>query len=295
MSTAGALLDRVQRQLLSGVVEERNKLATGVDADDTSFVTTYELGGLREGTVFEVDSELVYIWQANTGSKTLTVERGYAGTTAASHSAGAIIVQNPRFPKAQLLDALNQDIDDLSSPANGLYQVVTTTAISYNGSDRQIDMTGVTSLLDLIDVRVKYKSDDFPYVRNVRLQRNLPVADFPSTFALVFDEAPVAGTLVVRYTAPFVRASTLASDVQTVCKVPQTMEDILEMGVMIRMLSVREIKRNFTEAQGDTRRAEEVPPGAMRDSFNNILRLRRDRVIAEKAKLARQYPLTIRA
>lgn len=295
MSTAGALLDRVQRQLLSGVVEERNKLATGVDADDTSFVTTYELGGLREGTVFEVDSELVYIWQANTGSKTLTVERGYAGTTAASHSAGAIIVQNPRFPKAQLLDALNQDIDDLSSPANGLYQVVTTTAISYNGSDRQIDMTGVTSLLDLIDVRVKYKSDDFPYVRNVRLQRNLPVADFPSTFALVFDEAPVAGTLVVRYTAPFVRASTLASDVQTVCKVPQTMEDILEMGVMIRMLSVREVKRNFTEAQGDTRRAEEVPPGAMRDSFNNILRLRRDRVIAEKAKLARQYPLTIRA
>ena len=190
---------------------------------------------------------------------------------------------------------MNQDIDDLSSPANGLYQVVTTTAISYNGSDRQIDMTGVTSLLDLIDVRVKYKSDDFPYVRNVRLQRNLPVADFPSTFALVFDEAPVAGTLVVRYTAPFVRASTLASDVQTVCKVPQTMEDILEMGVMIRMLSVREIKRNFTEAQGDTRRADEVPPGAMRDSFNNILRLRRDRVIAEKAKLARQYPLTIRA
>jgi len=295
MSTAGALLDRVQRQLLSGVVEERNKLATGVDADDTSFVTTYELGGLREGTVFEIDSELVYIWQANTGSKTLTVERGYAGTTAASHSAGAIIVQNPRFPKAQLLDALNQDIDDLSSPANGLYQVVTTTAISYNGSDRQIDMTGVTSLLDLIDVRVKYKSDDFPYVRNVRLQRNLPVADFPSTFALVFDEAPVAGTLVVRYTAPFVRTSTLASDIQTVCKVPQTMEDILEMGVMIRMLSVREVKRNFTEAQGDTRRADEVPPGAMRDSFNNILRLRRDRVIAEKAKLARQYPLTIRA
>jgi hypothetical protein len=73
------------------------------------------------------------------------------------------------------------------------------------------------------------------------------------------------------------------------------MEDILEMGVMIRMLSVREVKRNFMEAQGDTRRADEVPPGAIRDSFNNILRLRRDRIIAEKAKLARQYPLTIRS
>jgi hypothetical protein len=294
MSTAGALLDRVQRQLLSGVVEERNKLATGVDADDTSFVILYELGGLRDGTVFEIGSELVYIWQAATGSKTLTVERGYAGTAATSHSAGAIITLNPRFPKGQMLDALNQDIDDLSSPANGLFQIISTDAITYNGSDRQIDMTGVTSLLDLIDVRVKYKSDDFPFVRGVRLQRNLPVADFPSTFALVFDEAPVAGKLIVRYTAPFVRAASTASDIQSVCKVPLTMEDILEMGVMIRMLSVREVKRNFTEAQGDTRRADEVPPGAMRDSFNNILRLRRDRIIAEKAKLARQYPLNIR-
>jgi hypothetical protein len=73
------------------------------------------------------------------------------------------------------------------------------------------------------------------------------------------------------------------------------MEDILELGVMYRMLSTREVKRNFIESQGDTRRSDEVPPGAMRDSFSNILRLRRDRIIAEAAKLARQYPLTIRA
>lgn len=294
MSTAGALLDRVQRQLLSGTVEERNKLNGSINASVTTIILTYELGGFREGTVFEVDSELIYVWQATTGTKTLVVERGYAGTTAASHADGAIATLNPRFPKQQMLDALNQDIDDLSSPANGLYQVVSTDAITYNGSDRQIDMTGVTNVLDLIDVRVKYKSDDFPYVQKVRLQRNLPVADFPSTYALVFDEAPVAGKLIVRYTAPFTRASSTTSDIQSVCKVPLTMEDILEMGVMVRMLSVREVKRNFMEAQGDTRRADEVPPGAIRDSFSNILRLRRDRIIAEKAKLARQYPLTIR-
>jgi hypothetical protein len=64
MSTASALLDRVNRQLLSGTIEERNKLATTVDSDDTSFVMTYDLGGLRAGTVFEIDSELVYIWEA---------------------------------------------------------------------------------------------------------------------------------------------------------------------------------------------------------------------------------------
>jgi len=294
MSTAGALLDRVSRQLLSGTVEERNKLASSVDSDDTSFVMSYDLAGLRAGTIFEVDSELIYVWEATSGSKTVTVERGYGGTTAASHSAGAIVVLNPRFPKAQMLEALNQDIDDLSSPLNGLFRVVSAD-VDYNGADRQINLTGATAIIDLLDVRLRYLASDYPVIRKVRLQRDLPTSDFASGFALVFDESVMAGTLRVRYKAPFTRVSTISDSLQSVANLPVTMEDILEMGVMSRMLSTREVKRNFIESQGDTRRSDEVPPGAMRDSFSNILRLRRDRIIAEAAKLARQYPLTIRA
>jgi hypothetical protein len=293
MSTAGALLDRVNRQLLSGTVEERNKLSAGVDSDDTSFVMSYDLKGLREGVVFEIDSELCYIWEATSGTKTVTVERGYAGTTAASHSSGAIVTINPRFPKAQMLESLNQDIDDLSSPVNGLFRVVSTD-VTYNGSDRQINLTGATDVIDLIDVRLRYLADDYPVLRGVRLQRNLPTSDFASGLALVFDGGTIAGSLRVRYKAPFTRASSTSSDLQSVCFVPQSMEDILEMGVMVRMMQTREIKRNFIESQGDTRRSDEVPPGAVRDSITNILRMRRDRIIAEKAKLARQIPLTIR-
>lgn len=294
MSTAGALLDRVNRQLLSGTVEERNKLAVTVDADDTTFVMSYDLAGLRAGVVFEIDSELVYIWEATSGSKTLTVERGYMGTTPASHTAGVVVVLNPRFPKAQLLDALNQDIDDLSSPLNGLFRVISTN-VDYNGADRQVDLTSATSVIDLLDVRLRYLDSDYPVIRKTRLQRDLPTSDFPSGFAIVFDESVMAGTLRVRYKAPFSRVSALTDSLQSVAFLPITMEDILELGVMSRMLSTREIKRNFIESQGDTRRSDEVPPGAMRDSFSNILRLRRDRIIAEAAKLARQYPLTIRA
>lgn len=293
MSTAGALLDRVARQLLSGTIEERNKLASSVDSSGTVFVLSYELGALRVGSVFEIDSELCYIWEATVSSKTLVVERGYAGTTPASHSSAAIITINPRFPKAQMLDALNQDIDDLSSPANGLFRVVSTD-VSYNGSDRQINITGATNIIDLIDVRLRYLSDDHPTIRRVRLSRDMPTADFASGFALTFDEGTMAGTLRIRYKAPYTRVSALTDNIQSVAYVPINMEDILELGVMSRLLSMREVKRNFTESQGDTRRADEVPPGAMRDSFSNILRLRRDRIVAEAARLARQYPLVIR-
>lgn len=294
MSTAGALLDRVSRQLLSGTVEERNKLATTVTSSDTSLVMSYDLAGLRAGTVFEIGTELCYIWEATTGNKTLVVERGYLGTTATAHTAGDVVIINPRFPRAQMLDALNQDIDDLSSPANGLFRVITQD-VPYNGSDRQVNLTSATNVIDLIDVRLRYLADDFPVIRRVRLQRDLPTADFASGFALVFDESVMAGTLRVRYKAPFTRVSSTSSDIQSVAFVPTSMEDILELGVMQRILSSREIKRNFIESQGDTRRSDEVPPGAMRDSFTNVQRLRRERIVAEAAKLARQYPLVIRA
>jgi hypothetical protein len=293
MSTAGAVLTRASRQLLSGTVEERNKLATTVTSADTSIVLSYDLGGFREGSVIEIESELMYVWESSTATKTLTVQRGYDGTTAVAHTNGVLATVNPRFPRQQMLDSLNSDIDDLSSTMNGLFRVVAQD-ITYNGSDRQINLTSGAGIIDLLDVRLRYLADDYPVIRKVRLQRNLPTADFASGFAIVFDEPVMAGSLRVVTKREFTRASSESSDLQSACFVPQSCEDILEMGVLLRMMNGREIKRNFIESQGDTRRSDEVPAGATRDSLTNIQRLRRERIIAEAARLKQQYPLVFR-
>ena len=293
MTTAATILNRASRQLLSGTVEERNKLASTINDSATSVVLSYDIGGFRAGSVFELESELFYIWEANTASKTLTVERGYAGTTPASHTGGVLATLNPRFPRQQMLDALNSDIDDLSSTANGLFKV-NTVNVSYNGSDRQINLTGATNVIDLIDVRLRYLADDFPVIRAVRLQRDLPTSDFASGFAVVLDESVMAGTLRIRYKTPFTRASSEASDLTTNCGLPSTCDDIVELGVVLKMMNGREIKRSFIESQSDTRRPDEVPPGAARDSIANLLRLRRERIISESSRLKAQYPIQFR-
>jgi len=293
MTTVAQVLNRASRQMLAGVVEERNKLASSLDSSTTSVVTTYDLGGLRAGSVFEIDSELFYVWVASPAAKTLTVERGYGGTTAASHSANALITLNPRFPRMQMLDAVNADLDDLSSTMNGLFRVVTVD-LSYNGSDRQINITGSGTILELLDVRLRYLSDDHPVIHGVRLQTGLPTADFASGNTLVFDDDIMAGTVRVRYKAPFARATTESDDLTTNCFLPATCDDIVELGVVIRMMAGREIKRNFTEAQFDTRRADEVPPEAVTRSIANIQKLRRDRITAEAGRLKAQYPIKFR-
>lgn len=293
MTTVATILNRASRQMLAGTVEERNKLATTIDSDDTTVVCSYDIGGLRTGTVFEIESELFYVWDSSPSAKTLTVERGYAGTTPASHTSGAVITVAPRFPRVQMLDAVNAELDDLSSTANGLFRVVTVD-LTYNGSDRQIDITGSGTIIELLDVRLRYLSDDYPVIHSARLQTGLPTSDFASGNTLVFDEPVMAGTVRVRYKAPFVRASSESSDLTTNCFLPATCEDIVETGVILRMMNGREIKRNFVESQGDTRRADEVPPGAIRDSITNLARLRRERIIAEAGRLKAQYPIKFR-
>jgi hypothetical protein len=292
VTTAGQLIDRVNSELLAGTVEERNKLAASTDSSQTDIEMTYSLGSLRENTVFQIGTELMYVWEVNTTSKTATVDRGYGGTTAAAHTIGDIVTVSPRFPRHQILNGLNADLADLSSPMNGLFQMKTVD-VSYNGSDRMVNLTGVTEIIDLYDVRYRYLNDDYPIVRNVRLLRDMPVSDFASGFVLAFDAPVRAGSVRVLYKAPY---TAFATEADTVADAGGTssLDDLLILGAQIRVMAGREVKRNFTESQGDTRRAEEVPAGAVGGSILNLQRLRRDRIQAEAARLNRQYPIRIR-
>jgi len=289
MTTTAVVIDRTLRQLLSGTVEARNKLTTTLTSSGTSVVVDYPLEGLRSGQVCEIDSELMYIWATDVATKTLTVQRGFNNTTAAAHTAGAVITINPRFPRAQILEAVNDELSDLSSPMHGLFQVKTLN-IDYNGSDAMIDLTNVTSIIDLLTVSVRYMTDDYPIARKIRLIRDLPTDDFPSGFALRFDQAVFPGRLRVVYKAAYTAAATEATDINSGCGVQETVTDIVALGAQIRLMSPREVKRNFTESQGDTRRAEEVSMGAVANSTTSLIRLRRDRIQAEAARLARAYP-----
>ena len=292
MTTAGQLIDRVSGELLAGTVEERNKLASGIDASATSITLTYSLQGVREGGVFEIGQELFYVWTTNSTSKTAVVERGFGGTTASTHDAGAIVTVNPRFPRHRVLNQLNADLADLSSPMNGLFQMKTLD-VNYNGSDRMVNLTDTTDIIDLYDVRLRYLSDDYPVIRSVRLLRDMPTSDFASGNVLVFDSPVRAGSVRVIYKAPYGQFSAESDTVASVGGT-DTLDDLLAIGAQMRLVAPREVKRNFTESQGDTRRAEEVPSGAVANSMIQLQRLRRDRIQAEAARLNRQHPIRIR-
>jgi hypothetical protein len=289
MSTVGTVVDRTVRQLMSGTVDERNKIVSSVTATSTSVAMLYDLGGIRPGGVIQVDNELMYVWEISAGSKSETVERGWNGTTAAAHAANAIVTVDPKFPRAQIIEAINAELDDLSSPVNGLFQIKTL-ELNYNGTWSMINLPTTDTIIDLVSVSLRYIATDYPKIRRCRLIRDLPNDDFNSGYGIRFDEQVRAGRMVVVYKAPFTNVTSESQNIQNMTGLPTSCEDILMMGAQIRLVSPREVKRNFTESQGDTRRAEEVPFGSVTGSVNQIIRMRRDRIISESAKLKRQYP-----
>lgn len=289
MSTVGTVVDRTLRQLMSGTVEERNKVTSAVSATATSISFQYDLGGMRPGGVIQINSELMYVWEISAGSKSVIVERAWNGTVAASHAAGSIATVDPKFPRAQVLEAINAELDDLASPMHGLFQVKNV-ELNYNGVWSMISLPTLDKVIDLVSVSLRYLATDYPKIRRCRLIRDLPADDFSSGFGLRFDEQVRSGRMIVVYKAPFENVTNETQNIQTITGLPSSCEDILIMGAQIRLVNPREVKRNFTESQGDTRRAEEVPTGSVSNSINNIIRMRKERITAEAAKLARQYP-----
>jgi len=289
MSTVGTVVDRTLRQLMSGTVEELNKTVGALTAASTSVVFQYDLNGLRQGGVIQIDNELMNAWEVSSGSKTATVQRAWNGTTAAAHVASSVAIVDPKFPRAQVVEAINAEIDGLSSPMNGLYQIKSL-ELNYNGTFTMVNLPTTDKIIDLVSVTVRYIATDYPKITRCRLIRDLPNDDFNAGYAIRFDEQVRAGRMIVVYKAPFTNVTTEAQNLQNIAGFPTTAEDILMMGAQIRLVSPREVKRNFTESQGDTRRSEEVPTGSVSSSINNIIRMRRDRITAEAARLARQYP-----
>ncbi len=73
----------------------------------TSF-TSANTAAYKVGNVLAIDQELFFVTAV--GATSITVSRGWRGSTAASHTSGAAVLFNPRFGPAEILDALNEGL-----------------------------------------------------------------------------------------------------------------------------------------------------------------------------------------
>lgn len=292
MTTFGDLIEATRKHVNSEVRDQKDRLAVTISDSDTEVNVDFEAIGIQKGARICIDLEEMDVWSANGG--TVTVERGVGGTTAAAHTEGATIYVNPKVSTPSIAAALNNDIADLSAPGNGLYQVKTVDIV-YSGSIHAYDLTGVTSIIDPLELT--FNADDSTDRRLVldqrdyTIRRSQPTDEFASGLALTINGWVKQGaTMRLAYKAPFTAMANLADDVLAVGGLPASMHDIPPLGAGINLTAGGEIARNFL-IQGDNRRAAEVPPGARSGSMRGLMFRREQRIAAERARLYAQYPV----
>ena len=291
--TAQIWIDSTRDMLLSGYVEELDLVTTAPSPATTG--TTLVVQGIAssivKGVVIEVNAELMYVTSVT--STTISVMRGYAGSTAATHTAGDVVRVSPKFPTHRIISSLNDDLADLSAPGQGLFQMKTT-SFTYNAGVDGYNLTGLTSAeIDSI-YSVTYADIGSeaaePQVSSWRLRRNRDTDAFSSGLALILYTGAWPGQkITVMYKSPFT-SITDGTTARSTVGLATTAYDLPPLGAAMALMTTTPIRREFLDAEGTSRMADEVPPGAISASFRDLMGRRRARVEAEASRLVSQYP-----
>lgn len=266
-------LIRMTRQYVQGNARSPVNLLDGAKAAATETITVrYPISGVQTGTTIEIGWVEYAVVDVVLATKSFTVIPEIEGT-AVDHADGERVTLRPRYSVRRIIEALNAELMDLS--AHGIYKLRPIAA-----TDGEVVVP--EDALVLLDV---WSNDSDP--------RQYPAS--PWTFTDL-----AGGTTILRgdailgnvvFGCTLSEFSFTADQDVTDTGLVSSAEDIPPMGAALRLLIGAEAQRNLTDAQGDTRRANEVPATAITGALRNLAAIRQQRVVAEAGRFQQRYGL----
>lgn len=295
MTTSKDLVEEAKNYLYGTSKENFNFIFGALNNSSTTVTLKDEKNMPKKGTLLAVNLELMFCRDdGDAATKQVTVIRGWLGSSKAAHVDDDIVYYDAKFPDVTLFKMLNHELEDLSSPANGLFRI-RRKDFTYDGSVKGYDLN-VTDLIDIWEIRYKTAGNidkRWPLITSWDLSRNFDPAEFVGPVVFLHEPAHHNQTVSVRYKAKYGLLSAANypnEDVETATGLHAEAHRILTYGVAGTLMPPREAKRSFMERQGTPRRAEEVSEGAQVRSGSAFLARRAQWIQAERARLKRMYP-----
>ena len=246
MAAVSTLVDRIYRDFLNKPDDlSAFSRLDGALSDTTGTTVVYESGLfsseeenlLGNGALIEVDQELMLVTAANTSTRTLTVSRGYAGTTAATHADEANVFINPTFPRKSVFDAVADNIVRLYP---SLYNV-TTTNVTSTSTYAEVP----ASTVEVLTSYVQNASGEQYTSAGIELLRDFP----PSTTntAVQFYNTSNGKTVHLVVKRKFVRPTAETDDLATTCLISNEYEQIVMVGAVADIVGATDIDATTQE------------------------------------------------
>lgn len=265
------LVAEVRSLVQGGSREAFNVLETEFASVNDTFAVKYPLAGLQMGHTLEIDWTEYTVVDLNTAGRTITVMPMVPGTDVI-HEVGAVVRMKPRFTVARIIREINNELKSLS--AAGLLRPV---RVAGNPEGGIALPDGALALLDA------WSNEDSP--------RKLPAQFYQ------ISEGATSPVLIGPPTLGWATVGCVLGELSTVndqlvaatTGLPPMSLDLLPLGAALRLLAQSEAQRNIADSQGDTRRAEEVPPGGPTTAMRNWAALRQSRLAEEVARFQQRY------
>ncbi len=299
MTTLEAMAHTVRvTHLRGGQGESRNTISASVsDTTGTTISLTHAFKGIAPGSRVSCELEDWHTYQSDSTAKTLTVERGAYGSTAATHTTvGTVVLLGAKHSNFEILTTANKVLKELQG--KGLYKTAPV-ELTYAAATDGYNLAGLTDFLRVIEVYVNLPGAAARWSRiditEWEVIQGAETDDFASGLALMLvNGARTASGQPIRVTCAveFPELTALSDNVETVTGLATA--DILELGVAVSLASNTPMERNDLTRQPDPRRAAEVPPGAWLSAPNRLARRFEDRVEQELSILEKRHPVRLR-
>ena len=292
MAAVSTLVDRIYRDFLNKPDDlSAFSRLDGAMSDTTGTTLTYESGLfsseeenlLGNGALVEVDQELMLVTAANTSTRTLTVSRGYAGTTAATHADNTNVFINPTFTRKSVFDAVADNIVRLYP---SLYNV-TTTNVTSSSTYAEVP----ASTVEILTSYVQNASGEQYTSAGIELLRDFP----PSTTntAVQFYNTSNGKTVHLVIKRKFVRPTSESVDLATDCLISDEYEQIVMVGAVADIVGATDIDASTQEFITEKLAADSYPVGSGERLRNALLRLRSLLIDEARGNLRSLYPAPV--
>lgn len=247
MTTLGDLINEVHLNLLGYVLDQEQLTPVASDFTDSALSFSVSDASQISPGLIEVDEELMWCREVDPDSNIVYVTtRGLYGSTAAAHVTGALVRNQPKFPRASIKKALN---DTLRSTYPDLFSVSTTELTANAVTTTYALPADVEEVLDVFWQDEFTDSGYWHPVNRYRVQKNAN-SDVYATGKTIDILSGVLGgqTIQVVYRKVPTAMSALADVFTTVTGLPESAKECIVYGACARLVGYTEAARMSDDA-----------------------------------------------
>ena len=290
MTTIADLVADARRITYGSMTEQINLVGSAAAANATSVILDLDVSGITPGMVLSCGLNVWYVRGTTTSTNEVFLIPGYDNSPKDAVSVGDIVTVKPKVTDWYLFNIINDELRKLSSPTSGLYRIGSwsvNVSPTYQTYEVPIEALNMTNL-----ARVRYRWPGTPDVwSDIRTSSYRWIVSEGSNKIQLLVNVPSGTEIEFTYKAPFVLATSLADDPVEDCGLSETMLDIPPLGAAASLLRTTDARRNQITAQGDARRAAEVPSSVNLSTASVLDREYKMRVQDEYARLIQRLPI----